>query len=74
MRISTPSSAWLDLSTGPIELTVPKIAKRYWSVQFMDASTSTAALIGSRNAGEADIKLWIANTDDPAAPRSQNQP
>ena len=58
------SSAWLDLSTGPLELTIPRIAKRYWSVHFMDASTSTAALVGSRNAGEGDMKLWIASTDD----------
>ena len=25
------SSAWLDLSAGPVEITVPKISRRYWS-------------------------------------------
>ena len=59
------SSAWLDLSGGPLELTVPKIANRYWSIQFMDAYTSTAELIGSRNAGEGDLRLWVAHADEP---------
>lgn len=58
------SSAWLDLAAGPVELTVPRIAGRYWSVQLMDASTSTAAMIGSLNEGEGNLKLWIARDGD----------
>ena len=58
------SSAWLDVSAGPLLLTVPKIAARYWSVQFMDATTSTAALIGSRNAGEGALSVWIVRDND----------
>ncbi len=58
------SSAWLDLSAGPVEITVPKISKRYWSFHFMDAYTSTAELIGSRNAGEGDLKLWVVRDGD----------
>ena len=59
------SSAWLDLSAGPLLVTIPKIANRYWSFQFMDAYTSTAELIGSRNAGDGDLTLWVAHADDP---------
>ena len=58
------SSAWLDLSAGPLELSIPRIAARYWSVQFMAITTSTAAIVGSRNAGEGDIRLWITHADD----------
>ena len=64
------SSAWLDLAVGPIELTVPPMAGRYWSFQFMDAYSSTVELIGSRNAGPGDLKLWVINAQDsrPAPP------
>ena len=31
----------------------------------MDAYTSTAELIGSRNAGDGDLTLWVAHADDP---------
>lgn len=64
------SSAWLDLSAGPIEITVPPMASRYWSFHFMDAYSSTAELIGSRNAGPGDLKLWVAHAQDtrPAPP------
>ncbi len=58
------TSAWLDLSQGPIELALPRFGSRYWSFQFMDAYTSTAELIGSRNAGEGDLKLWVMLASD----------
>ena len=58
------SSAWLDLSTGPLELTIPPMANRYWSAQFMAMNTSTAAVVGSRNAGEGNMRLWILHEDD----------
>ena len=58
------SSAWLDLAAGPIELTVPPMGRRYWSFQFMDAYSSTAQLIGSRNAGPGDVKLWVVHAQD----------
>jgi hypothetical protein len=66
------SSAWLDLSAGPIEFTVPRIANRYWSLHFMDATSNTAELIGNRNAGEgtggvAGTVLWILQKGDAAA-------
>lgn len=76
------SSAWLDLAAGPIEVTVPPMGQRYWSVQFMDAYTSTAAVIGSGNglnpAGNGAIKLWITLDSDagpaPAGTRAVRLP
>lgn len=72
------SSAWLDLAGGPLELTVPRIAGRYWSLQFMDASTATVALVGSRNAGEGNLTLWIVREGDttpaPAGARTVRLP
>ncbi len=64
------SSAWLDLAAGPIELTLPPMGARYWSFQFMDAYSSTAELIGSRNAGPGNLKLWVVHAQDtrPAPP------
>lgn len=64
------SSAWLDLAAGPIELTVPPMAGRYWSFHFMDAYSGTAELIGSRNAGSGDLRLWVVHAGDarPAPP------
>lgn len=62
------SSAWLDLSDGPVLVKVPRIAQRYWSLQFLDAFTHNAAVVGSRNAGEGDLTLWVALNSDPSQP------
>ena len=65
-QVTTPnndtlySSAWLDLANGPVELSVPRIAGRYWSIQFMDAYSSTAQLLGSRSDGEGGMRVWLA--------------
>ena len=62
------SSAWLDLSDGPVLVRVPRIAGRYWSLQFLDAFTHNAAVVGSRNAAEGDLTLWVALASDPSQP------
>jgi hypothetical protein len=58
------SSAWLDLSQGPIEIKLSDFGGRYWSFQFMDAYTSTAEIVGSRNAGQGAVTLWAMLADD----------
>ncbi len=72
------TSAWLDLSQGPIEVTVPNFGPRYWSFHFMDAYTSTAQIVGSNNAGAGDIKLWLTLPGDttpvPAGARALRLP
>ena len=70
-QVTTPnndtlySSAWLDLANGPVELSVPRIVGRYWSIQFMDAYSSTEQLLGSRSDGEGGMRVWLALEGDP---------
>jgi hypothetical protein len=45
------SSAWLDLSQGPVRLRVPPIRERYWILPLMDAWTNVFASVGSRTHG-----------------------
>ena len=57
-RVTTPnndtiySSAFLDLSGGPLVLDVPAVANRYYSLAFMDFYTNNFAYIGTRTTGE----------------------
>jgi hypothetical protein len=44
---------WLDLSSGPLWLHVPKIEGRYYTYQFMDAYTDNFAYVGTRTNGGA---------------------
>jgi hypothetical protein len=46
-------SAWLDLTEGPVTLTVPETGDRYWSVAIMDMFTNNNAVLGSRTVGGA---------------------
>lgn len=45
------SSAQLDLSAGPVTLTLPAAGDRYLSVQLMDAYTNSFAVLGTRTTG-----------------------
>ena len=45
------STARIDLSTGPLVLTVPDIVDRYFSTVFMDAFTDNFFFIGTRATG-----------------------
>ncbi len=40
--------AWLDLSQGPILMTVPEVPNRYYTIQATDVSLNTFNYIGSR--------------------------
>ena len=42
------SSAWLDLSGGPVVLEMPSLPSRYHSVALMSAFTDNVAVLGSR--------------------------
>ena len=53
------SSAWLDLSQGPLWLHVPEIRGRYYTVQFMDAYTDNFAYVGTRTNGGAAMDYAI---------------
>lgn len=54
------SSAWLDLADGPLVLSVPDTAGRYYVMPFMDAWTNVFASIGKRTHGTAAGNFLIA--------------
>jgi hypothetical protein len=54
------SSAWLDLSAGPLLLTVPDMGDRYYSFAMMDIFTNNFACVGSRTTGSGATTFAIA--------------
>ncbi len=53
------SSARLDLRNGPVVVEIPRIPKRYYSLQFMNAYTDNVALPGSRTHGEGPMTIAV---------------
>lgn len=53
------SSAWLDLSRGPLILHVPESGDRYYNFQFMDFHTNTVAMVGKRTTGTKEGEFAI---------------
>lgn len=53
------SSAWLDLSAGPVSLSVPALGDRYYSYAFMDMFTNVFALASRRTAPGGDRRYTI---------------
>lgn len=53
------SSAFLDLSGGPLELDVPTEHERYFSIAFMNTLTDNFAYIGTRATGGEGGKFWV---------------
>lgn len=45
------SIAWLDLTQGPVILTIPPMGERYYSVAIMDMYSNNNAVLGSRTIG-----------------------
>jgi len=58
------TSAVLELSATPVELTLPEVADRYVSVALMDVFTDQFAHIGPRETGGAGGTYWILGPDD----------
>ena len=56
----TPGSqAWLDLSRGPVVLSVPDTKGRYYLMALLDAYTNVAGSIGKRTTGTEARKFAI---------------
>ena len=53
------SQAWLDLSKGPVVLTVPDTKGRYYLLALLDAYTNVAASIGKRTTGSEKRQFAI---------------
>lgn len=57
------SSAWADLSCGPLVLTLPPSGGRYHMFQMMDMWTDTYAVVGSRTIGDRGVKALLVGPD-----------
>ena len=53
-------SAWLDLSVGPIFLTLPPMDERFYSAAFIDPFTNAFAHVSSRVSGDSPPPCMIA--------------
>lgn len=60
------SRAVLDLSRGPVELTLPASGARYQSVALMDMFTNNFAVLGTRTTGTEGGRFIIAGPTGPA--------
>lgn len=54
------SSGWLDVSAGPVLLTVPALPDRYHSVAILDMFTDNQAVIGTRANGSTEGRYYLA--------------
>ena len=61
------SSGWLDLSAGPVQVTLPPRGDRYLSVALMDPYTNNFAVLGTRTTG-ADGGVFTVAGPGHAAP------
>jgi hypothetical protein len=57
------SSAFFDLSGGPLLLRVPDITDRYFSVTLMNAFTDNFRTIGTRSTGGKGGDFWLVGPD-----------
>lgn len=62
------ATAQLDLSEGPITLTVPASGERYVSLQLMDAWSNSFAVLGTRTTGPDGGTFRLVGPGDPATP------
>ena len=73
-KVTTPnndtyySTAQVDLSAGPVTLTLPPSGDRYLSVQFMDAYSNTFALLGTRTTGGEGGTYTLVGPGDASEP------
>lgn len=59
------SSAWLDLSRGPIRISLPQTGDRYFSLALMDMFTDNFSVLGTRTIGGAGGEVVLVG---PGAP------
>jgi hypothetical protein len=57
------SSAFLELSGGPVELGAPTDTSRYWSVALMDLFTDNFAYVGTRATKGEGGRFWIVGPE-----------
>ncbi|MFY9315010.1 MAG: DUF1254 domain-containing protein [Burkholderiales bacterium] len=57
------SSMRIDLSRGPVLIETPRIERRYYSLQFMNAYTDNVAILGRRSAGDGPMRIAVLGPD-----------
>ena len=57
------SSAFLELSGGPMEVVTPDAEDRYHSITFMNAFTDNFAILGTRTTGGRSVRAWIVGPE-----------
>lgn len=57
------SSAFLELSGGPVELSAPSVHDRYFSIAFMNAFLDNFQYIGTRATAGEGGRFWIVGPD-----------
>jgi hypothetical protein len=62
------SSAWIDLSAGPVSFALPDFGRRYFSLSLMDMYTNNFAVLGTRTTGTAGGTFKIVGPRDAIAP------
>ncbi len=71
-RVTSPnndtlySRGFLELSQGPVVLTLPATGERYFSVALMDMFTNNFVVLGTRTTGPEGGRFMIAGPDGPA--------
>lgn len=53
------ANAWLDLSAGPLVITVPDTGRRYYVLGFLDYYTNAFAHVGTRTTGNAAGQILV---------------
>jgi len=61
------SSAWLDLTRGPVTLTLPPTGDRYISVAAMNMFTDNDAVLGTRTTGRDGGRFTLVGPGQPGA-------
>lgn len=57
------SSAFLELSGGPMEVVTPEATDRYHSITFMNAFTDNFAVLGTRTTKGRSVRAWIVGPE-----------
>jgi len=57
-------AAWLDLSQGPVTVSLPALGGRYLSLQLMDMYTNSFVVLGARTTGNEAGVFTIIGPDD----------
>lgn len=57
------SSAFLELSGGPMEVTTPEAPDRYRCLTFMNVFTDNFGILGTRTTGGHRVKAWIVGPE-----------